>query len=149
MGEANSNELLSIPACNAELIDSSTSIDVGEAPKSYRLARNCWGKAKLLAHAAPDDRVEGSRIRAMKKELMHYRTRLDQMVHLRTEMLNRRLAILESCNSRLGENYHQMHQMYLDLLVRTQAYEAHAYQHVLEGELAMLGQTEAIEVESI
>lgn len=137
MDVTDSNELSSVSMRNGKSADPYSRI---EAPKSYRLARKRLEKAKLAGHLAPPDKEESFRIRAMKKELMHYRTRLDQMVRLRTEMQDRRLAILESCNSRLGENYHQMHQMYLDLLVRTQAYEAKIYQHVLEGELAMLNE---------
>lgn len=59
----------------------------------------------------------------LEAELTHYRKMLDDMVRARTEQLDRRIAILESCNSSLGENYHKIHQMYLDLLIKTQAHE--------------------------
>jgi CheY-like chemotaxis protein len=64
-----------------------------------------------------------SNSKAMESELLHYREMLDKMVHQRTERLDRRLSILEACNSTLGENYHLMHQMYLDLLAKAQARE--------------------------
>lgn len=60
-------------------------------------------------------------IKAMEAELMHYREMLDKMVKDRTERLDRRVSILESCNTSLGENYHKMHQMYLELFLKSQA----------------------------
>ncbi|MFA6014907.1 MAG: hypothetical protein WC742_07540 [Gallionellaceae bacterium] len=59
----------------------------------------------------------------LEAELTHYRNMLDNMVRARTDRLDRRIAILESCNSTLGENYHKMHRMYLDLLIKTQDHE--------------------------
>ncbi len=56
-------------------------------------------------------------IKSMETELMHYREMLDKMVRDRTERLDRRVSILESCNASLGENYHKMHQMYLELFL--------------------------------
>lgn len=66
------------------------------------------------------DRAESSRIKALESELAHLRCMLDQMVRQKTALLERRLSIMESCNSTLGENYHRMHRMYLDLLIKTQ-----------------------------
>lgn len=66
---------------------------------------------------------ENSRIKLLERELAQYRYMLDKMVLHRTEMLERRLSIMESCNSALSENYHQMHKMYLGLLVQIQIYE--------------------------
>jgi len=145
MGVTDSSALLAVTARQGKPIDPHQSIDAGKSPKFYRPTRNRLDKSLLVEHVTPPDEVESFRIRSMKKELMHYRNTLDQMVRLKTEMLDRRLAILESCNSRLGENYHQMHQMYLDLLIRTQAYEAQTHLHVLEGELAMLNPAQSIE----
>lgn len=62
-------------------------------------------------------------IKAMETELVHYREMLDKMVKERTEKLDRRLSILESCNASLGENYHKMHQMYLELFLKNKALE--------------------------
>jgi hypothetical protein len=67
------------------------------------------------------DRAESSRIKVLEREIAHLRGTIDQMVRRKTELLERRLAIMESCNSTLGENYHRMHRMYLDLLGKTQA----------------------------
>lgn len=59
-------------------------------------------------------------IKSMEMELMHYREMLDKMVQDRTERLDRRVSILESCNASLGANYHKIHQMYLELLLKNQ-----------------------------
>jgi DNA-binding response OmpR family regulator len=64
-----------------------------------------------------------SGMKSMESELRHYREMLDKMVKDRTEFLDRRLAILETCNSTLCENYHKMHLMYLDLWHKAQAGE--------------------------
>ncbi len=77
--------------------------------------------AKSGAQVVQIDSTENSRIKALECELAHLRGTLDQMVRQKTELLERRLAIMESCNSTLGENYHKMHRMYLDLLNKTQA----------------------------
>lgn len=66
--------------------------------------------------------VDITATKMMEAELARYRYMHDKMVRDRTEMLNRRIAILESCNSSLCENYHSMHQMYLDLLSKTQTH---------------------------
>lgn len=62
------------------------------------------------------DRAENSRIQILEREIAHLRGTLDQMVMQKTELLERRLSIMESCNATLGKNYHRMHRMYLDLL---------------------------------
>lgn len=67
------------------------------------------------------DRAESSRIKALEGELAHLRGLFDEMVRQKTELLERRLSIMESCNATLGENYHQIHRMYLDLLGKTEA----------------------------
>ncbi len=67
------------------------------------------------------ERAESTRIKVLEREIAHLRGTIDQMVRHKTELLERRLAIMESCNSTLGENYHRMHRMYLDLLGKTQA----------------------------
>jgi hypothetical protein len=62
-------------------------------------------------------------IKKLEMELLHYRGMLDMLVREKTERLERRVSILEACNSSLSENYHKMYQMYLDLLVKAQACE--------------------------
>ena len=64
-----------------------------------------------------------SAYKSLESEISHYRRRIDEMVQQRTERLDRRVSILESCNSSLSDNYHQMHMMYVDLLIKTQAQE--------------------------
>jgi CheY-like chemotaxis protein len=64
-----------------------------------------------------------SNIKTLEAELSHYRTMLDKMVRAKTESLIRRISILESCNASLGDNYHLMHKMYLDLLMESQSKE--------------------------
>jgi DNA-binding response OmpR family regulator len=54
-------------------------------------------------------------LKSLETELAHYRSMFDKMVCERTERLNRRLAILESCNSNMNDNYLRMRQLYLDL----------------------------------
>ncbi len=61
--------------------------------------------------------------KSLEAELMHYRCMFDNMVCERTNRLNQRLAILESCNSSLAENYHKMHQMYLALWAKQQTFD--------------------------
>lgn len=62
-------------------------------------------------------------IKSLEAELVHYRHMMEKMVRQRTERLDRRVAILESCNSSLSENYGRMRQMYLELLLKAQAVE--------------------------
>lgn len=107
----------------------------------YRPARNGLEKTKLSEPITQLDGTESFRIQSLEKELMHYRCLLDKMVQQKTKRLERRLAILESCNSKLGENYHKIHRMYLDLLIKTQSHETELHQRTPEGELAMLTQT--------
>lgn len=64
-----------------------------------------------------------SYLKSLEAELTNYRCMFDKLVSARTERLNKRLAILESCNSSLSDNYHKMHQMYLNLWIKTQAYQ--------------------------
>lgn len=64
-----------------------------------------------------------SGLKSLEEELKRYRSMMDKMVRQRTERLDRRVAILESCNSSLSENYDRMRQRYLDLLVKAQAQE--------------------------
>lgn len=61
-----------------------------------------------------------SGIKSLEAEVTHYRDMLEKMVQQRTERLDRRVAILESCNSTLSDNYGKMHQRYLDLLGKWQ-----------------------------
>lgn len=75
-----------------------------------------------------------ARIRILEEELLQYRGMIDRMVSQRTEMLVRRISILECCNSRLGENYHKTHRMYLDL-VNAQSNEEGIYQRVQGNEI--------------
>lgn len=62
-------------------------------------------------------------LKSLEAELARYSHMLDKMVCDRTERLNQRLAILESCNSSLSDNYHKMHKMYLDLWAKYQVPE--------------------------
>lgn len=75
-----------------------------------------------------------ARIKILEEELLQYRGMIDRMVSQRTEMLVRRISILECCNSRLGENYHKTHRMYLDL-VNAQSNEEGIYQRVQGSEI--------------
>lgn len=75
------------------------------------------------AHVVQMGGAVASHIRALEAELMHYRLMLEDMVQQRTERLSRRISILECCNSSLGENYHKMHRMYLELMLKGQAHE--------------------------
>lgn len=63
-------------------------------------------------------------LKSLEAELAHYRCMLEKLVCERTERLNQRLIILESCNSSLGDNYHKMHKMYLSLLIKHESLEA-------------------------
>jgi hypothetical protein len=85
-----------------------------------------------------------ARIKILEAELLHYREMVDSMVYQRTELLVRRIDILEHSNSRLGENYHKIHQMYLDLMVKTQLYEAEMHLRLLENEMNPQNETNAI-----
>ena len=55
--------------------------------------------------------------KSLEAELANYRCMIDKIISEKTEKLNKRLAILESCNSNLSDNYHKMHQMYLNLWI--------------------------------
>lgn len=76
---------------------------------------------EVVGKGAQIESAENSRIRVLEREILHLRGTLDQMVRQKTELLERRLAIMESCNATLGENYHRMHRMYLELLGKAQA----------------------------
>lgn len=67
------------------------------------------------------DCTENSRIKALEREIEHLRSTFDQMVYQKTKLLERRLEIVEFCNSTLGKNYRRMQRMYLDLLEKTHA----------------------------
>jgi two-component system sensor histidine kinase UhpB len=62
-------------------------------------------------------------LKSLETELKHYRHMMDKLVRQRTERLERRVAILESCNSSLSDNYGRMRELYLELLIRLQAGE--------------------------
>lgn len=79
------------------------------------------GIAGTGAQVVQLDCAENPRIKALEREIEHLRSTLDQMVYQKTKLLERRLEIVEFCNSTLGKNYHRMHRMYLDLLEKTQA----------------------------
>jgi len=64
-----------------------------------------------------------TRIKSLEAEFAHYRSRLDKLVHERTERLERRLDILGYCNSSLGASCQKMHSMYVDLLGKLKVYE--------------------------
>jgi hypothetical protein len=68
--------------------------------------------------------------KVMESEIRAYHTRVDKLVLQRTEMLDRRLAIVESCNSSLSKNYHEISRMYHDLLLKTQSAEAEIPQYI-------------------
>lgn len=79
-----------------------------------------YGRPLLLQGVMTD--ISG--LKALEVELAQYRYMLDKMVRQRTERLDCRVAVLESCNLSLSENYDKMRQMYLDALRQVQAYEA-------------------------
>lgn len=60
-------------------------------------------------------------LKSLETELSHYRQMMDKLVRQRTERLERRVAVLESCNSNLGGNYARMRKMYLELLMKVRA----------------------------
>ncbi len=70
------------------------------------------------------DEALSSYIRALEAELRHYRLMLEKMVQQRTEKLDRRISILESCNRTLCENYHKIQRQHLNLLNNFQSFEA-------------------------
>ncbi|MDP2806390.1 MAG: hypothetical protein Q8O24_10675 [Gallionellaceae bacterium] len=121
-------------------------MSVAESQVLYRPAKSSSMNTKWVAQVVYLNGAVRHRIKSLETELSHYRGMLDQMVKAETARLNCRLAILESCNSRLGENYHKMHQMYLDLMVKTQSHEADSYQHMLESEMSTLIETITNEV---
>lgn len=60
-------------------------------------------------------------LKSLETELSHYRQMMDKLVRQRTERLERRVAVLESCNSSLGGNYARMRKMYFELLMKVRA----------------------------
>jgi DNA-binding NarL/FixJ family response regulator len=54
-------------------------------------------------------------VKVLEDELLLYRGVLDKLVQQRTERLNRRVSILESCNAHLGESNYKLRQRYIDL----------------------------------
>lgn len=85
---------------------------------------------RRLSKVVQFDQSTAFRMRELEKELQQYRYRMEQMVQEKTEMLNRRIAILESCNSKLCDSYAQIRKQYYEALDQTQseliAYEAEA-----------------------
>lgn len=141
MGEMHGNTQPSVTTRRWKQIKPDKVIAVDDSQNLCRPGKTRVEKNKMVEQIAQLDGAKSLRIQKLEKELDHYRCMLDKMVHQRTERLDRRLAILESCNSSLGENYHKMHQMYLDLLIKTQTYEADIHLSTLEGELSMLGKS--------
>jgi len=107
----------------------------------YRSARYCFSNTQLLDQVVYLNGAVRHHIKSLEAELSHYRNMVDEMVRLRTEKLERRLSILESCNSSLTNNYHKMHQMYLDLLLKTQSNNEGMNQCLLESDMASVIQT--------
>ena len=128
MGMMPSNALHLATVRRGGKIKSNELIDVLTTQTSYRITRNS-SKIEEMKQVSQIDEASSLRIKALEAELMQYRSMLDNMVLQATERLSRRVAILESCNATLGENYHKMHLQYLDLLNRTQAYAAEEDQH--------------------
>ena len=140
MGMAASNELNSVTAHRAENNQSEDANLKVTLPQTYHsgTAVNPIRESKRDSNndegrVVHFDRTDSSRIKALEDQLSHYRGMLDKMVQQRTEILERRLSIMESCNSSLGENYHKMHQMYLDLLMMTQSNETAIHRRMSEG----------------
>ena len=75
---------------------------------------------KRLSRVVQLDQSNAFRLREMESELQQYRYRLEKMVEERTEMLSRRIAILESCNAQLCDSYGQMRMQYFALLDQAQ-----------------------------
>ena len=142
MGMAASNELNSVAAHRVEKNQSDDANLKVAHPQTFcsGTVGNLFRESKRDSNSDEGrvvhlDRTDSSRIKALEDQLLHYRGMLDKMVQQRTEILERRLSIMESCNSSLGKNYHKMHQMYLDLLIVTQTSEAEIHQRMMEGEL--------------
>lgn len=79
-----------------------------------------YGRPLLLQGVMTDI----SCIKSLESELMQYRHMFETLLRQRTERLDRRVAILESCNETLSVNFEKMHQMYLDLLIKSHAAES-------------------------
>ena len=84
--------------------------------KYYRPSRFIIDNQKGGGKSTCSNSAEKNRIQCLETELSHYRNMLDEMVREKTEMLHRRLTIIEGCNIRLCDNYHKMREMYLELL---------------------------------
>ncbi len=140
MGESGSNVLFSDSRRRIKKATLKKFVDEEKSLTIYRPRSSCIFESKLIEPIAHADGAVSSRIQSLENELLHYRCMLDRMVMYKTERLHRRLAILESCNKQLGENYHEIHRMYLDLLIKTQPHEAELHERVLENELATLTQ---------
>ena len=63
-------------------------------------------------------------VKLLEDEITRYRGMLEKMVSQRTEMLDRRIAILESCNSSLSESYEKMRRTYLNALLKVKDNDA-------------------------
>ncbi|HCI13797.1 MAG TPA: hypothetical protein DFK12_07510 [Gallionellaceae bacterium] len=63
-------------------------------------------------------------MKTLESELMQYRHMFEKTVRQSTEQLNRRIDILEACNSRLSESFTKVRKMYCDLLASVQAQES-------------------------
>lgn len=84
-----------------------------------RVVMDKYGRPLFLQGVMTD--ITG--IKILEKELAQYRLMLDKMVRERTERLDRRVALLESCNASLSDNYVRMREMYLELLAKIQSGE--------------------------
>lgn len=95
----------------------------GDTPRWFhdqaRVVMDKYGRPLFLQGVMTD--ITG--IKILEKELAQYRLMLDKMVRQRTERLDRRVALLESCNSSLSDNYERMRAMYLELLAKLQSGE--------------------------
>jgi hypothetical protein len=92
--------------------------NVVTASKKYRLRKN-YLEQKPPGIQPKSDAIKSACLRTMEVELLHYRNLLESRVKERTSILECRLSLLEHCNAKLGDNYHQIYQRYLTLLTET------------------------------
>jgi len=121
MGRMADNTLCSVTTLRVEKISADERLDSEASQAFYHSGGDSLKSAQWMEQGAQLEQATSRRIKELEDELMQYRCMLDKMVQQRTAQLNRRVAILESCNSTLGENCHQM---YLELLDKTKACEA-------------------------
>src|ERR1035437_7737365 len=134
MGVINASAMLSGNTINShnnipdELIESNIS------RMSYKLVRNELNTANYMTQITQPNAEDSTHIKALKDDIVYFQCMIDQMAQLSSEKMDCCISLLKTSKSLFDNNYHFMHKKYVELLNKTQAFEAKNYLRVLKSE---------------